>query len=163
MPKILVVEDYPELSDFLAVALTDFAGFEVVRAANGDEAISLLVLQRPDFALIDVKIPGKVQGIDIAERALALNVPILLMTGDFAVSDQLTENSIPHFLKPFHPAELFAAVERELARTKEDHLMLRRSLARLSAARGGLTLAHQDAARTIRREEEARQKKDKKP
>jgi CheY-like chemotaxis protein len=162
--KILVVEDYQEVCDFFAMALTDHAHFEVITAGNGNEAISLLELQHPDLALIDVQIPGEVQGIEISERALALDVPVVLMTGDFAMSDRLTENRIPHFLKPFPVSELFEAIDKGLVLSAENCRVLRASLAQLRASMEALKMAHQEAARTAadsRREREDRQANDK--
>ena len=94
MHKILVVEDFQEVSEFLALALMGDSRYEVVTAANGNEAASLLQLLQPDLALIDVLIPG-LQGIEMGRRAVALNVPVLLMTGDFVISGQLTERISP--------------------------------------------------------------------
>jgi DNA-binding response OmpR family regulator len=162
MQKILVVEDYRELSKFLAVALTGNDRYEVIATENGSAALSLLEVAHPDLALIDVRIPG-VPGIDVSSRALALGVPVVLMTGDFSVSHQLAANNVPHLIKPFHVSELFAAVEREIARSEENRRVLRRSLVRLSAAKQALAMAHREAARTleqVRRDREARQAKE---
>jgi two-component system, cell cycle response regulator CpdR len=163
MQKILVVEDDPEVSEFLAAALTGNDRYGVVAAANGNAALSLLEAEQPDLALIDVQIPG-VPGIEVGQRAVALDVPVVLMTGDLAMSDQLADRRIRYLLKPFHLSDLFDAVERELARAEKNCRVMRRSLARLSANRDTLALAHQEAEKTvatIRSEREARQAKEK--
>jgi DNA-binding response OmpR family regulator len=147
MPKVLVVEDNLEVSALFAVALKDFAHYQVISAATGTEGISLLELHRPDLALVDLQLPG-VQGIEVGERALALRVPIVLMTGDFSASLKLSEGRIPHLRKPFHITELLAAVDEQLRIAEEHHRTLHQSLRRLSAN-------IQDAAKVYRESVEA--------
>ena len=106
MQKILVVEDYRELSDFFALALTSGDRYAVLAAENGSAALSLLEAEHPDLALIDVRIPD-VPGIDVSSRALALDIPVVLMTGDFEVSDCSTALSKVDDSKLGDEVELF--------------------------------------------------------
>jgi DNA-binding response OmpR family regulator len=160
MQKILVVEDYQEVSDFLALALTGNAAYEVVAAKNGDDAVSLLERHHPDLALVDIRIPG-IRGMEIGRRALAIDVPVVLMTGDLSVSDRLAENGIPHLLKPFPLAALFAAVRRELSRAAEYRWKLSQSLARLAANKEAMSIAREEAARIVIDIRRARQRRGK--
>src|SRR5277367_4098097 len=119
MQKILVVEDYREVSDFIAIALTGFAGYEVITAEDGNAALSFLEAEHPDLALVDMRLPG-VSGIEVGRHALSLDVPVVLMTGDRMVSGRLVENRIPHLVKPFPLSDLFKALEKESARSMEN-------------------------------------------
>src|SRR4051812_39078607 len=56
-PTILFVEDEPELRSLIAEELTG-AGYRVVEAANGRDAVGLLDTCRPDVVLCDVLMPG---------------------------------------------------------------------------------------------------------
>lgn len=159
MQRILVVEDDPDVSELFVMALTDYGHYEAITAQSGNAAVPLLELHRPDLALIDVGIPG-VPGLEVGGHALVLDVPVVLMTGDFVRSSQLTASGVPYLLKPFQLSELIEAVGRELARAEQNRRELRRSLARLNASKAALVRAHEDAARTvaaIRREHEDRQ------
>jgi CheY-like chemotaxis protein len=148
MPQVLIVEDNLEVSALFTVALRDFAHYQVISAATGTEGISLLEHHHPDLALVDLQLPG-VQGIEVGERALALRVPVVLMTGDPFASEKLSKGRIPHLRKPFHITELLAAVDEQLAIAEEHHRVLRQSLLRLSAN-------IEDAARVYRESVEAR-------
>ena len=147
MQRILLVEEDRDVGELFTTALTGLGGYEVISAEHGDAAL-LLLERRPDLALVDVRIPGA-HGIDIGERALALGVPVVLMTGDFATSRQLDANDVPHLFKPFRVTDLFVAVRQELARSEENCRLLQHSLARLGATQDALALAHQDARETI--------------
>ena len=154
MKRILVVEDNREIGQLLVDALTDYAPYKVISSGSGAEAMSLLELHHPDLALIDLQMPGT-QGIEVGERALALHVPVVLMTGNFAVSQQLRLNQIPHLSKPFRISELFSTVEKELAVAATRQGMLHQSLIRLLGNMEGLTTARRSAetaAESIRRE-----------
>ena len=66
----LVVEDQPEVRD-LAAAILEETDLEVAEAVSADEALTFLREHAPDVALIfvDVKLPGRLDGIDLARRA----------------------------------------------------------------------------------------------
>src|SRR5258708_7038858 len=159
MKRILVVQENPEVSALLSNALTEYAPYKVIASGDGTEAVFLLELHRPDLALIDLQMPGT-QGIDVGERALALQVPVILMTDNFAMSQRLRLNQIPYLPKPFRISELFSTIEKELAVAASRQGMLHQSLLRLSANMEALRTARRDAQATIessRREREDRQ------
>ena len=56
--KVLVVDDEPNVRDYLAQILRD-AGFNVVTASDGDEALEIIHQQRPDFISLDLVMPKK--------------------------------------------------------------------------------------------------------
>jgi CheY-like chemotaxis protein len=80
---VLLVEDEPSVREIAADILKD-EGFEVTEAATGDEAVRLLV-DPDDFDLVftDVRMPGTMDGIDVAVRARELHpgIAVLVASG----------------------------------------------------------------------------------
>ena len=115
-PVVLIVEDEFLLRMNAAEMIGD-AGFEVVEAANADEAIAILEA-RPDIHVVftDIQMPGSMNGLKLARFVRARWPPIKIVATSGFVSvgkDDLPEGS--HFLaKPYHPAQIVATL-RELA------------------------------------------------
>lgn len=110
-PKILVVDDDPEVREILAETLTEF-GYGVIQAGSGEEALSLLG-GGPDFDLVitDVRMPG-MSGLELVDEARARRpaLRVIVISGYF-----LPQPITVRFLKkPFHMHELASAVRAEL-------------------------------------------------
>lgn len=70
-PRVIIVEDELILSLALRMNLK-LLGLEVVGSAvSGEEAIPLLRRERPDLCLLDIRLAGKLTGLDVAQAALA--------------------------------------------------------------------------------------------
>jgi PAS domain S-box-containing protein len=117
--RILVAEDEPAVRRMAARALTN-AGYEVVVAADGEEAFATLSAHPDDYSLLltDVVMP-RLGGVKLASkvRALRFDLPIVLMSG-FADDPDVAALSLPreHFLaKPFTVSTLLGAVRSALA------------------------------------------------
>jgi DNA-binding NtrC family response regulator len=80
-PTILVVDDETQISDLLRDFLTQ-EGYQVLTAANGIEAISLGKENRPDLALLDLKMPG-MDGIEVFQklREVKKDIGVIILTG----------------------------------------------------------------------------------
>jgi DNA-binding response OmpR family regulator len=81
--RVLLVEDEPMVREMAAEILED-EGFEVIEAATGDEAACLLVdPDAIDVVFTDVRMPGKMDGIDLAVRARELHprIAVLVVSG----------------------------------------------------------------------------------
>jgi CheY-like chemotaxis protein len=82
-PTILIVEDEALLRLVIADELRD-AGFAVIEAGNGGDAIEMLE-KRPsvDLLFTDIRMPGALSGWDVAERARGVcpNIPVIYATG----------------------------------------------------------------------------------
>jgi DNA-binding response OmpR family regulator len=114
-PRILVVDDEPAIRDLLCRALPA-AGFRVLHAAGGAEALALLGAEpeSPDVALVDRNMPG-MGGEETAAaiQRLRPGLPILLATGEF--DGRLPESCAGLILKPFSLGNVVARL-RELIR-----------------------------------------------
>ena len=79
---VLVVDDEEDVRDYLAMALED-AGFRVVQAADGNEALSRIAEQVPDFISLDLVMPGK-SGIKLLHELRRnrewRNIPFVIVT-----------------------------------------------------------------------------------
>ncbi|MGC3872860.1 response regulator transcription factor [Halomonas sp. GXIMD04776] len=69
MSKVLVVDDEPNIVLSLEF-LMQRAGFEVITAENGEQALALVADQAPDLVLLDISLPG-ISGFDVLERLRA--------------------------------------------------------------------------------------------
>jgi CheY-like chemotaxis protein len=118
---ILVVEDDREVRE-VALAVIEAAGYRVLEAASGDDALRLLQAHpdlRVDVLFTDVAMPGRLDGIDLADvaRSLRPGLQVLFATG-FAnlVRDNRDLDMIgPVLRKPYRPADLRRALMALLA------------------------------------------------
>lgn len=82
-PKILLVEDNPDVRRLYAIGLNQ-RGFEVKLAANGAEAVERVVAERPDYILLDWLMP-LMDGSEVVERISTSDeiaaIPIIVISG----------------------------------------------------------------------------------
>ena len=119
--RILVVEDDPLIREFVAEALRE-AGFDVVHAAHGEEALEWCRRRFADVLVTDVRLPGNVDGWQIAERCREHNpdLPVIYTTGFSPVAPRPVAGSML-LQKPFHPRDIVRAVRQVTERpTHED-------------------------------------------
>ncbi|MBQ4841021.1 response regulator transcription factor [Bacillus safensis] len=115
--RILVVEDDQDIGDLLQESLTR-AGYEVLRAMNGEQALKL-VEDSLDLVILDVMMPG-LSGIETCQHIRASsNVPILFLTAKSSTFDKtegLLAGGDDYMTKPFSEDELHARVIAQLRR-----------------------------------------------
>jgi DNA-binding response OmpR family regulator len=116
--KLLVVDDDRDLRELIGYALTQ-AGFLVVGAADGREALELFARENPDLVVLDVNLP-QIDGFEVCRRLRAdSKVPILMLTvrGDEGdVVRGLDLGADDYLTKPFSPRTLLARVRALLRR-----------------------------------------------
>lgn len=115
--KVLVVDDESEIRDLCRVNL-EFAGHDVVQAANGTEAIEVIDRERPDFVFLDLMMPG-VDGWEVLrhlrEDSETPDVPVVLLTARAGEEDQIRgweEGIFDYVVKPFNPLSLAEWVDQ---------------------------------------------------
>jgi two-component system OmpR family response regulator len=114
---VLVVEDDAEAAEVLK-AILDRQGFKVRLAKDGGQAQATFVMQKPDFVILDLILPGE-SGFEICERLKHTDdaVPILIVTAiDLPESRTLAQKvgADGYLTKPYDPKELVARM-REIA------------------------------------------------
>ena len=120
MKQILVVDDEPRIAEICRDYL-ERAGFTVLSAGNGADAVSLARSKQPDLIVLDLGLP-KMDGLDVT-RAIRRhsNVPIIMLTARVEESDKLIGLELgadDYLTKPFSPRELVARVRAVFRRTE---------------------------------------------
>lgn len=118
--KLLVVDDEPNIRDLLSTSLR-FAGFDVVAAANGREALAAAEEHNPDLAVMDVMLPD-MDGFTVTRklRASGRHFPVLFLTAKDDTEDKITGLTVggdDYVTKPFSLDEVVARIRAVLRRT----------------------------------------------
>jgi len=137
--KILVVDDNPSNVKVLRVKLVD-AGYDIVEAANGSEALSRIESDSPDLVLLDVMMPG-MDGYETCRRIKSRDtknfLPVILVTAKTETEDLVEgfeSGADDYVTKPFNPVEILARV-RGMLRIRsmtQENRYLRAELAKCS-------------------------------
>ncbi len=121
MPKILVAEDERDIRDLIWFTLR-FAGFEVLLAGNGIEAIEKAPLEQPDLIILDVRMP-KMTGYEacrqLKENPATSAIPIVFLSAkgqEDEIQQGLASGALEYIVKPFAPDELADQVRDILRR-----------------------------------------------
>jgi two-component system OmpR family response regulator len=118
--KLLVVDDEPNIRELLTTSLR-FAGFEVVPAADGAEALKLAEQHRPDLVVLDVMMPD-MDGFTVTRklRERGRDMPVLFLTARDETGDKVTGLTVggdDYVTKPFSLEEVVARIRAVLRRT----------------------------------------------
>lgn len=120
-PTVVVADDDADIRDLVTFKLGS-AGYTVVPAADGDEALQLINEHRPELAVLDVMMPGQ-SGLDVlrsirADEALA-GTRVILLTArarDVDVDAGFSTGADDYLTKPFSPRELVHRVTTLIGR-----------------------------------------------
>ena len=118
-PRVLVVDDEPNITELVAMALR-YEGFNVKTAATGRGAISAVTQFSPALVILDLMLPD-IDGIEVLRRlnGAGNKVPIIFLTAKDATEDKvhgLTIGGDDYVTKPFSIEELMARVRVVLRR-----------------------------------------------
>jgi CheY-like chemotaxis protein len=110
--RILLVEDDALIREFAVDALRE-EGHTVIPASDGEEALAALCRREvPEVLITDIRLPGKVDGWQIAERCREHHpdLSVIYVTGFSPVTPRPVPGSIV-LQKPYHPEEIVRAVK----------------------------------------------------
>jgi DNA-binding response OmpR family regulator len=118
---ILVIDDEPKIIRLTRDYLEN-AGFEVVAAGNGKEALSIARAKKPEMIVLDLGLPD-MDGLDVCRELRSVSlVPIIMLTARDEESDKLIGLELgadDYITKPFSPKELVARVRAVLRRVEK--------------------------------------------
>jgi two-component system KDP operon response regulator KdpE len=116
--KLMIVDDDEDLLRGLSIRL-HASGYKVVRAADGTQAVSMAMSEKPDLILLDLGLPGG-DGYVVMERLRSINctfhVPIIVLSARDPATDRqraLDAGAAAYFQKPVDNKLLLWAIERE--------------------------------------------------
>lgn len=119
--RILAVDDDRVMLDALARALRK-AGYEVLETTSGEQALQIAIDERPDLAILDMRMPG-MSGLELAS-ALREQAPVPMLFasvhGDEAMVRSAAElGALGYLVKPIEASQIAPAVEAALARARD--------------------------------------------
>jgi len=118
MTTVLVVDDERQIAQ-IARDYLEHAGFAVITAADGRDALARARTDHPDLVVLDLGLPN-VDGLDVAKTLRReSDVPIIMLTARVEESDRLIGLAVgadDYVTKPFSPRELVARVQAVLRR-----------------------------------------------
>ena len=122
MKKVLIVDDDPFIRKLIATTLEDVAGFELLQASDGAEAVDIASSEKPELVFLDIDMP-RLDGIEAcakirAQEATADATIVMLTATSRTDNERRAEDAgADLFLtKPFSPLDLLRLVEELGAR-----------------------------------------------
>lgn len=119
MHKILVVDDHLDIRKLMRITLDK--EYLVIEAENGDSALDIIRHERPDLVLLDIMMPGKLDGLAVLEAVKGnpeLNgTCVVMLTARGQVKDYeagMLRGADGYFIKPFSPLQLLGFIRKRL-------------------------------------------------
>ena len=120
--RVLVADDDPLIQRLVRTHL-DRAGFRVLTAGDGEEALDVAVTEQPDLIVLDLMLP-KLDGFEVCKRIREFSlVPVVMLTARGEQVDKLRgfeAGADDYLTKPFAPPELLARIRAVLRRAQQN-------------------------------------------
>jgi two-component system, response regulator PdtaR len=118
-PSILIVEDEAMIASYIEHVLGE-SGYDIAGvASSGPEALSLALETRPALALVDIRLTGPIDGIEVACRLRRdFGIPSIFLSGMATPETErraAAAEPLGFLHKPFLPSQVFKAIQRALA------------------------------------------------
>ena len=120
MKKILIVDDQKEVRELVEVTL-NIGDYEISQAENGEKALEIARSELPNLILLDVQMPGELDGFDVCETLKkdpeTSGITIIMLTAMGQEIDKKRGDKVGcdgYYTKPFSPLELMNKVEEIL-------------------------------------------------
>jgi len=120
MKKILIVEDHADIRRLIRMSL-EFESYEVHEAATAHEALAAVDRLAPDLVLLDVMMPGDLDGLDACRRIKAMpgsHSRVVMLSARGMDTDRergFAAGADAYLVKPFSPLQLIQVIEQMLA------------------------------------------------
>lgn len=128
--RILLIDDEPKLVRLVQEILTA-TDYQVVVACNGTHGVEMVAVEKPDLVLLDLILPGELDGYEVARRVREFSdVPIIMLTAKVREADILRGFEMgadDYITKPFSAKELLARMRAVLKRVKGEAVALAES------------------------------------
>lgn len=124
--KILIVDDNEQMRTLLTLTFAQHANHEILQATNGEEALNIVNQCHPEVILLDVKMSGELDGIEVCRRiksSINKDIAIILISANTEMS--CIENGVDagadmYLSKPFSPIHLLQIIETFQNNAKPD-------------------------------------------
>ena len=120
MNRLLIVEDQQDIRKLISMTL-EFSDFEVHEAEDGSSGLQLVERVRPVIVLLDVMMPGELDGIQVCERIKknphTAHIKVVLLTARGQKTDLEIGKKAgcdAYLIKPFSPLQLIDTIEQLL-------------------------------------------------
>ncbi len=118
---LMIVEDEVLVAILLRDELAD-AGYNVLDLTDRKvEAVAVAKESKPDLALVNIRLAGHDDGIELAQHLKTLGIPVLLISGQVSRARSAQTVAIGSLPKPYDAADMVVAVAYLLARLQGDH------------------------------------------
>ncbi|CAM5784856.1 MULTISPECIES: response regulator transcription factor [Brevibacillus] len=118
MAKLLVVDDDPHIRELVRVFLQN-EGFDILEAADGQEAMAIMETDQADLVILDIMMP-RMDGWELCrELRKHYDIPLLMLTAKGETAQKIKGFELgtdDYLVKPFEPAELVVRVKALLKR-----------------------------------------------
>ncbi|NOX56700.1 MAG: response regulator [Planctomycetes bacterium] len=124
MVDLMVVEDESIVAKDIQSSLESMGYSTSCVASTGEEAILLAARHRPDLVLMDIRLPGRIDGIEAAQEISSrYEVPVIFLTA-FADEELIRRacevGGYGYLMKPFQEREVYASIEMAIAKHRQE-------------------------------------------
>lgn len=119
MHKVLIVDDQSNIRRMINIALSD--DFLLFEAADGLTALDVIRSEMPDVVLLDVMLPGGLDGLQVLEiirqDPQLKHIRVIMVSAKGQVHDyekRMSSGANAYFVKPFSPLQLLLAIKEQI-------------------------------------------------
>jgi len=120
MRKVLIVDDQADIRRMMMIALS--GDFDLLEAEDGVTALAMIKQHRPDVVLLDVMMPGEMDGLQVLAAVRnddqLKHTRVIMVSAKGQVSDYelgMQTGANAYFVKPFSPLQLLEAIDEQIA------------------------------------------------
>ena len=116
--KILIVEDEQIIAEDIKCSLKDIGFEDCIIEDSAEQALEVIKKQKPDLIIIDIKLTGKMDGVELAEHIKKIGkIPVIYIAAytDGKIYDKaIATKPVAYFVKPLSEKELVKVITKTL-------------------------------------------------